>query len=1005
MASTIGGTLDPVRNGSPKLRLLGAVELDGPVSLRFLPERRYRLLAYLALHGSWVARDSLAHLFWPDRTQEAARSNLRKLVLEARLLGALQLETDRHALRWDVATDVAELLDAHARGDNAAVCRLYRGPLLDSLDGSDSAAYADWLHGERVRMRTLWRESVLGAVVGATPETTIKLCQRLIDDDPYEEDAVRAQMRALAALGRVADVAKTYRSFAERVAEGLGVDVTIETRNLARELQGERPAPLASTSAATFIGRAREIEEISALLRNPECRLLSVTGPGGVGKSRLAKEVVRRVAARYIDGVLWIALDDVNDASQVVARIVAERGLSVPPGQDPIECFEAESATKQVLLILDNAEHLPEIRVLIERLIAAAAQLQVLCTSRARIGMAREWLFPLEGLARSAPDASASEHVASDAVRLFVAHAQAGNPRFEIGSNTASVVKLVHAVGGLPLAIMLAASWVRLLPVAELANEVTRSLDILESAEEGEERAEHRSVRVTFEQSWRLLAPAEQKVLAALSVFVGGFSRAAAFAVAGAPILLLSSLVDKSLLQSETDGDDARFQLHPLLRHFARDKMRAVDERRNLLSRHALYFSQWLADIENALRGVDQPRAAAELERQLPDCQAAWAYATEHQDARFIERATLPLMYYYEARGRRADGIALFSAAERALDTGAPGTTDGALALLARALSTLRYRSGEIALTIDTATRGIAFARRAGARSALKGCLLNLGLAHYQRAQLNPARHCFEEALALARADRDLPGIGAFLSSLAMVEQEAGDSAAAETHYREVLGIFRELQNARGMLTALNNLAQLLLVSGKVAEALPLYEEGLRLGAHHGIVVMRANFLLGLGGTRLALDQIPSARELTQQAIQAAQASGEPHVAVEAQMQLARISLAASDVALALRSARDALRQSAQLENLPILLNAAHCFAECQMQVGEVRVALALWLFIIAHPKTSDSDRRRIQQMADDTALPDEDRAWAVQQAQRYELSNLADALTGSIDNGDVSSW
>ncbi len=245
---------------------------------------------------------------------------------------------------------------------------------------------------------------------------------------------------------------------------------------------------------------------------------------------------------------------------------------------------------------------------------------------------------------------------------------------------------------------------------------------------------------------------------------------------------------------------------------------------------------EWLAGTEQALRGAEQPKALAALEQKLPDCHAAWGYAMEQRDAQFIEHATLSLMYYYEARGRRVEGVALFSAAQRALEVDGDAAA-GALAMLARAVSTLRYRSGEMALTISTATRGIALARRANARPALKGCLLNLGLAQYQRGQLNLARGCFEEALALARDDRDLPGIGAFVNSLAMVEQETGDSAAAEARYREALGIFRELQNSRGMLTALNNLALLLLESKRAPDALPLYEEGLRLCAptwHHG---------------------------------------------------------------------------------------------------------------------------------------------------------------------------
>ena len=211
-------------------------------------------------------------------------------------------------------------------------------------------------------------------------------------------------------------------------------------------------------------------------------------------------------------------------------------------------------------------------------------------------------------------------------------------------------------------------------------------------------------MRATFEQSWRLLAPAEQRALAALSVFAGRFSRAAALAVAGARIVLLSSLVDKSLLQVDRHGRTESRRRSSSIRCCAisRAPRPARSTSAATCARATPATSaQWLADTEQALRGPEQPQALAALEQLLPDCQAAWSFAVAQRDAPFVERATLALMYYFEARGRRNDGIALFSAAERALDADGGGAA-AALAMLARALSTLRYRGGEMAMTIDT---------------------------------------------------------------------------------------------------------------------------------------------------------------------------------------------------------------------------------------------------------------------------------------------------------------
>ena len=511
MVSTTDGTLNPVRDGPSRLRLLGAVELDGPVSLRFLPERRFRLLAYLALNQAWVARDQLAHLFWPDRTQEAARNNLRKLLFEVRALGVPALDDSRHSIRWQVDHDATEFASAHARNDHQSVLNLYGGTPLYGLDGGDSPAFATWLRSERLRLRTMWRESVLATVRDVAPQTAVDLSQRLLDDDPYDEDAVRLQMQAFAALGRTADVARTYRVFSERVADELGVDVAIETRNLVRELQLDTPSAQTGVPSATstegsdgFIGRGAELAELQVLLADPQCRLITVTGPGGMGKSRLVKELIHRWPERADEKVCWIALDDLTDIVQVAPRVAHELKIELTARQDPIDVVATHLVPLTAILVFDNAEHLASLSDLIERWLKAAPRLKILATSRARIGVKSEWLVTLRGLVVPSVD-TGDDVLQSDAARLFVAQAQLAQPRFDPTSNARSVAGLVRALGGMPLAILLAASWIRLLPVSDMVSDLEHLLDVLEQAEEGDERPEHRSVRATFEQSWRLL--------------------------------------------------------------------------------------------------------------------------------------------------------------------------------------------------------------------------------------------------------------------------------------------------------------------------------------------------------------------------------------------------------------------------------------------------------------------------------------------------------------------
>jgi predicted ATPase len=987
-----------------RLQLFGRAEVvfdDGRVDV-LAADRRGQLLAALALRGDWWSRDAAAALFWPEHGHREARRNLRKVLHDATALAcAATAELDGEALRWRVDSDVAEFERRLAAGDIDGAMALSTTPLLTGFD-AEADAFADWLTAQRAALQQRRRDAALAA--GAAPTSDdprrVRLARALLAADALDEDAVALLLRGLLAQGAASDARREYTAYAVRLAEQLGAEPSARLRALVESpATATIPASPRPESPYAFIGRSRERAALGALLLNKRERVVIVCGAGGSGKSRLAKAVLADLESSFADGGLWLPLDDLDDTAAIAPRIAQLADIALDAAREVAEQVQAYLAPRRRLIVLDNAEHLAALPEWLADWRSRLPGCRWIVTSRERLRLSDERVFALQGL--GLPDSSDSAAVlASEAGQLFAHRALLARPGFDAAAQTHDMARLLHAVAGLPLAIELAAAWVRLLPMREIAAEVTATLDLLDSGEPGEERPEHRSLRATFEQSWRLLAPAEQRSLAALSVFVGRFGRRAAQAVAGTSIALLSSLVDKSLLQhvaagAPTGSDGAHFGLHPLLRQFARDKLARSDaERRNLAARHAKYFAQWLADSEQALRSGQPPDVLEQLEAQLSDCHAAWQQALRERDRAFVERATLPLMYYHEARGRRAEGITLFAGAARLLDDGS-GHADATLAMLARALATLHYRAGDAAATIDAATRGIAFARRSGARAALKGCVLNLGLALWQRGQWQDARGHFEEALAMARADHDLPGVAAAVGSLAMVAHEAGDLAAAETHYREALRVGRELGSPRAVLTHLNNLALLMLMTGTRAdEALPLIDEGLRLGHEHGITVLRPQFLFALGWARLQRGEHAAARALTLQAIDAVGAGGEPHVLVESRVQLARIGLAEADVASALEEALAAVRAALPLDNPPVLLNALDCVADCQWEHGAHRKALMLWSFVAGHPQAVAADRAHARRRLD-AARPDADaRAWALHEARAAELIPLAQRLT-----------
>lgn len=951
------------------LRLFGRCDVhhDGRHEL-LRAERRCQLLAYLALRRTWVSRDQLAALFWPEHANAAARRNLRKVLHDAQALSwARGLEVQGDNLRWLVATDVQSFEQALAEGRPDAALQLCRGPLCEGLDDPDCPVYTEWLNFERTRLADRRRSAALHQLDNLAPEPALALASALLDDEPLDEELVAAQLRALLRLGRRHEAQRAYRDFAEELAESLGTEPSADLRRLGERIEQEAgfaaaaaPPTPAVDAAHSFIGRMAELQELPALLLHENCRLLVVTGPGGIGKSRLTKAALPSLEPHFAGGIGWIPLDDLSDVAQVPPRIAQLLDIPLAGADSAAERVIEHLHDRAALLVLDNIEHLDGLPVLMAQLLERTP-VKLLATSRHRPGVSGEWLLPLAGLAGPARD---DDPRAGDceSVRLFVTRAQAAQSRFDADPHLPKIAALARALGGMPLAIELAAHWVRLLPVSEIVDELCGSIELLARDDDGEERPEHRSVRATFEQSWRMLAPPEAQALAAMSVFAGSFPLRAARAVAAASVPLLAGLVDKSLLRAEQAGERSRFSLHPLLRQFAAERLgRDAGAERDTRARHAAFYGRWLALQEEDLRGPDQRLVLAALDLELPDCSAAWHWAVAETDTEFITGSAIALMYYFEAKGLRKEGLALFRAAQQSLADGDPAR-GAALATLAQAMSTLSYRAGDLAAVDQQAARGIDLARRHGVRRALKGCLLNLGLAQWQRGEWDAARRQFSEALQLARVDDDEHGIGVFVSALAMVDHDLGNYAQAEGHYREALAIARRRNDSRQLITTLNNLGQLLVMAGRPSDALPVLEEGLARCREAGVDVMQSQFLLNLGDACAALDRDDEALCFARQALSGVRRLGEPQAEVESLTLLSRLELRRGELAAAHRSAHEALQLAIDIDAAPLQAICVHALAGVLAAQGLDRRAAELWRRVVDHSATPAAVRAQAEQ-------------------------------------------
>jgi tetratricopeptide (TPR) repeat protein len=501
-------------------------------------------------------------------------------------------------------------------------------------------------------------------------------------------------------------------------------------------------------------------------------------------------------------------------------------------------------------MVLDNSEHLPDLTALIARLLAAAPGLQLLSTSRARIGVAQEWLLPLHGLALPAVDAPIADIVAAGAAQLFIAHARATDPRFDVAAHVAHVAALVRAVGGVPLALLLAASWVRLVPMAELAQEVALSLDVLERADDGDERPEHRSVRATFEQSWRLLAPAEQRALAALSVMAGSFSRSAARDVANAPLPLLAALVDKSLLQVDSDG---RFSMHPLMLQFATEKLAAMEPARAAARRrHAEVFARSMAPWRD-FDVIDVVPALAAIAPEIGNLQQAWDTAVELGELRWLADMAAALGNHFQARGGLGQALPRFKRAEDLLVSRASEFPE-ALCRVALEFAALNFWLADYQAVERSAQHALAAALAARLPRAERQALNALALAAMRQGKTEQGADLLTRVLMSARregADRD---VAVFAGNLCGLLRELGESERAESLALEALQGHRRHGHAVGEVSVLNELALIAHQAGHFDSAYSRCAQALEVIERHAVMALRKPVMLTLQAS-IRLDQ------------------------------------------------------------------------------------------------------------------------------------------------------
>ncbi|MEP6942977.1 MAG: tetratricopeptide repeat protein [Betaproteobacteria bacterium] len=929
----------------------------------FRAERPYHLLAYLACRGDWTIRDELATLFWPEHDQSAARRNLRKVLLVAeRVAGPLSLERQGDSVRFSPDSDLARLEAASAQGRHADVLALYRPPLMEGLDTGLPSGSSDWLAFKRQHVETLWRRAAATRLheMRDDPDAAANLAETLIAIDPLDETALLALGEACLARGEISRAIIALNAHRRRLAATLDVQPSAELRALADRLQGHGTAPSRTREprvprampvppSARFMGRRLELAQLAALMNDPACRVANVIGPGGIGKTSLARTFLADAQTRFDGRAWWVSLGDLQTVDEAAVRLAVILGLNLDSGDTCAQIY-AHLARERALVVFDNSEHLDGASEVFAAMTAAAPELKVVVTSRARLAIPGEWLVPLDGL--PLPDADETDIEVlrhNDAVRLFEARALASAPSFNLQAQAEDVVRLVHRIEGLPLAIELAAAWTRLLPAAQIADEIDHSLDLLDRVPAGGSGGgKDQSLRASFAWSWSLLTPAQRAALCNLALLPGDFDRAMAANAAVTPLPLLAALVDNSLLRADGTG---RFSLHPLLRQCALERVPDTVDAEALARRHVAHMAEWLAGFVHPMR-TGSREALAAVDTAIVHVRAAWRSAVSNRQPDLVSRGCEVVLRYFEARGAWSEGIALMTDAVAAFTDDTLASQRARLAA-AGALAQLEVRMAQFSRGECSARLALQIARTIGDRAGLKSSVNLIGMALYRQDRTHEARDYFEQSLRYAREDADEPRIAMLCSNLAITETALGHHAQAQALYRESAALARRAGNAPSLAAALNNLATLQISMGDAEAALAAASEALALYTAAGLSSRRALALLNMGEARHQLGDLEEARRLYEDGLATARTSGEPDSLFEALAGSARVAAESPDPAQ-LKSAKSRLREALALalriDSPTHVLKVTLVYARVLLSEGNAGRALGLGAWSLTQP-------------------------------------------------------
>ncbi len=607
-----------------------------------------------------------------------------------------------------------------------------------------------------------------------------------------------------------------------------------------------------------FIGREQELADLSLLMADLATRLITILAPGGMGKTRLALAAAEQLLPNFPDGVFFVPLAPLSSANDIVTTIAENVGFSFYGTDSPSEQLLDYFRERHVLLVLDNFEHLLDGAPLVTDILQVAPQVKVLTTSREKLNLSGETIYSLSGLDFPTWE-TPEDALAYDAVKLFMQSAQRARPTFELLTQDLNfLARICRLTEGLPLGLELAAGWVDVLSLEQIATELQQGIDILET-EMRDIPERHRSIRATFESTWQRLTGGERAVFSRLSVFRGGFTLAAAQNIAGANAIMFRRLAQKALIQT---AENERFNIHELLRQFAASKLEASSETENVQQAHSTYYMHFMAERDSDIKGHRQQAGLREIRADFENIRQAWLWAVDHQQYDAISRALDCLTNYAERTFSLQEVLTLL---QRTVSSLQPAT--GELPSLVWDQATIRYEhiNWLIGAKIDSDLIESILPRMRSreAYPDVAHCLNVLGHAAERNSNAVKSQEYREECLALWHIVGDTYYIAPATLEMFHVYKRRGQIERGLDCVRECVRIHRRLGVGNNLCASLSVLGWMLTFVGEFTEAEALQDEALAMQDQIGkvpyyvfVVGQKANLAFWRGDFETAVQWI-----------------------------------------------------------------------------------------------------------------------------------------------------